>query len=244
MGVMGGNCCGLARYQTVITLGIGLIVADAALFMINIGNTWTQELRAPMVQSMRAIGPRDPDLVVNALVDYPVIWNWLLTANLFALAFDTFLVISTFLRRERLLRVYLVLSVTNIVHTIAIVLPTLFINFFGGAIAKFIDDQEAILDASNADSKKRRPFDGLVIDWNLIHIFAIVASITMVFVNIYATWVVNNFRKELYKGSGQGEDVETIARLRAEMLEQERQVALERQEYRDRLPVLQERDRY
>jgi len=193
---------------------------------------------------MRAIGPRDPDLVVNALVDYPVIWNWLLTANLFALAFDTFLVISTFLRRERLLRVYLVLSVTNIVHTIAIVLPTLFINFFGGAIAKFIDDQEAILDASNADSKKRRPFDGLVIDWNLIHIFAIVASITMILVNIYATWVVNKFRKELYKGSGQGEDVETIARLRAEMLEQERQVALERQEYRDRLPVLQERDRY
>ena len=30
--------------------------------------------------------------------------------------------------------------------------------------------------------------------------------------------------QELYKGSGQGEDVETIARLRAEMLEQERQV--------------------
>ena len=54
---------------------------------------------------------------------------------------------------------------------------------------------KAILDASNADSKKRRPFDGLVIDWNLIHIFAIVASVTMVFVNIYATWVVNNFRK-------------------------------------------------
>ena len=92
-----------------------------------------------MVQSMRAIGPRDPDLVVNALVDYPVIWNWLLTAveidlkykkmsftftglllyleditsifqNLFALAFDTFLVIATFLRRERSLRVYLVTS--------------------------------------------------------------------------------------------------------------------------------------
>ena len=106
---------------------------------------------------------------------------------------------------------------------------------------------KAILDASNADSKKRRPFDGLVIDWNLIHIFAIVASITMVFVNIYATWVVNNFRKvpkdisdskiylktfqELYKGSGQGEDVETIARLRAEMLEQERQVRLRRGQF-------------
>ena len=56
---------------------------------------------------------------------------------------------------------------------------------------------KAILDASNADSKKRRPFDGLVIDWNLIHIFAIVASITMILVNIYATWVVNKFRKVL-----------------------------------------------
>ena len=45
-----------------------------------IDNLNNRELRAPMVQSMRAIGPRDPDLVVNALVDYPVIWNWLLTA--------------------------------------------------------------------------------------------------------------------------------------------------------------------
>jgi len=90
---------------------------------------------------------------------------------------------------------------------------------------------KAILDASNADSKKRRPFDGLVIDWNLIHIFAIVASVIMIFVNIYATWVVNNFRKELYKGSGQGEDVETIARLRAEMLEQERQVKITTQKF-------------
>ena len=60
---------------------------------------------------------------------------------------------------------------------------------------------KAILDASNADSKKRRPFDGLVIDWNLIHIFAIVASIIMIFVNIYATWVVNNFRKVSLKNS-------------------------------------------
>ena len=60
---------------------------------------------------------------------------------------------------------------------------------------------KAILDASNADSKKRRPFDGLVIDWNLIHIFAIVASIIMIFVNIYATWVVNNFRKVSLKTS-------------------------------------------
>ena len=83
-----------------------------------------RELRAPMVDFMRDIGPSNPDDVVNALVDYPVIWNWLLTAvrwcwdlihhlhqNLFALAFDTFLVISTFLQRERLLRVYLVSQV-------------------------------------------------------------------------------------------------------------------------------------
>jgi hypothetical protein len=73
MGVMGGNCCGLARYQTVMAIGgwwaalmdctalhctalhcttpsinnwppsgISLIVADAALFMVNIGNVWTQ----------------------------------------------------------------------------------------------------------------------------------------------------------------------------------------------------------
>ena len=38
---------------------------------------------------------------------------------------------------------------TNIVHTIAVVLPTLFINFFGGAIAKFIDDQEVAFEKEN-----------------------------------------------------------------------------------------------
>ena len=112
-----------------------------------------------MVDSMRDIGPSDPDLVVNALVDYPVVWNWLLTAvtlhiaylssnvcyllqNLFVLAFDTFLVIATFLRRERLLRVYLVLSLANIVHTAVVVLPTIFVNLFSGAIAKYIEDQQ------------------------------------------------------------------------------------------------------
>ena len=41
---------------------------------------------------------------------------------------------------------------------------------------------------------------------------------------IYEKYAKKNFSQELYKGSGQGEDVETIARLRAEMLEQERQV--------------------
>ena len=46
-------------------------------------------------------------------------------------------------------------------------------------------------------------------------------------------WFASLFRdtsqtfQELYKGSGQGEDVETIARLRAEMLEQERQVKID-----------------
>ena len=46
------------------------------------------------------------------------------------------------LNLKNLFPLYQVLSVTNIVHTIVIVLPTLFINFFGGAIAKFIEDQE------------------------------------------------------------------------------------------------------
>ena len=166
-----------------------------------------------MVQSMRAIGPRDPDLVVNALVDYPVIWNWLLTAvvlsfhflNLFQIDLrQIFLDIFRYFRKildryfftesvctclrhvpshrhlssqgaiassllgnnfksllgnnfeskvgatfklkslnlKNPFHLYQVLSVTNIVHTIVIVLPTLFINFFGGAIAKFIEDQE------------------------------------------------------------------------------------------------------
>ena len=159
---------------------------------------YVRELRAPMVQSMRAIGPRDPDLVVNALVDYPVIWNWLLTAVASNFHFLAFTFLSLCLCFISLFKILLrpkwsypesicpclwhvpcdlhlpsaralaqslfgiynqmkfifsfiwvfkssysqVLSVTNIVHTIVIVLPTLFINFFGGAIAKFIDDQE------------------------------------------------------------------------------------------------------
>ena len=62
--------------------GIVLIVADSALFMINIGNTWStsvsseifnileilnilcyRDLRAPMVQQMRDIAPSTPDVV-------------------------------------------------------------------------------------------------------------------------------------------------------------------------------------
>ena len=39
-----------------------------------------RELRAPMVDFMRGIGPSNPDLVINPLVDYPLVWNWLLTA--------------------------------------------------------------------------------------------------------------------------------------------------------------------
>ena len=56
MGVVSGDCCGLVRYQTVLSigkimymfaidcykdLGIFLVVADTALFVINIGNTWS-----------------------------------------------------------------------------------------------------------------------------------------------------------------------------------------------------------
>ena len=56
MGLVSGDCCGLVRYQTVLSigtkqfakvintrnfLGIFLVVADTALFVINIGNTWS-----------------------------------------------------------------------------------------------------------------------------------------------------------------------------------------------------------
>ena len=58
MGVVSGDCCGMARYQTVMSIGepgtgtsscshpascagIFLVVADTALFVINIGNTWS-----------------------------------------------------------------------------------------------------------------------------------------------------------------------------------------------------------
>ena len=51
------------------------------------------------------------------------------------------------------------------------------------------------LNAANADAEKRRPFDGLVIDWNIIHFFAITSIIIMVGFNIYAWIVVNSFRK-------------------------------------------------
>ena len=63
-----------------VMLNSSIIQRAGSVKASKIDNLNNRELRAPMVQSMRAIGPRDPDLVVNALVDYPVIWNWLLTA--------------------------------------------------------------------------------------------------------------------------------------------------------------------
>ena len=54
---------------------------------------------------------------------------------------------------------------------------------------------QAALDARNASPDERRPFDGLVIDWYVIHIFAIAAILAMVIFNIYAWFVINNFRE-------------------------------------------------
>merc|ERR1711874_895796 len=137
-----------------MSIGIFLVVADTALFVINIGNTWSAELRAPMVAAMRGIAPKRPEDVVNSFVDYPYIWNWLLTANFLVLGFDTFLVISTFLRREMLIRFYLIISLTNLVHTMALVFPTIIINLLDSGIAHFISETRESLDAANAGAEK------------------------------------------------------------------------------------------
>merc|ERR1712061_828583 len=155
MGVISGDCCGMVRYQTVMAIGIVLIVADSALFMINIGNTWSTDLRAPMVQQMRDIAPSSPDFVKNKFVDYPFIWNWLLTANFLVIGFDTFLVISTFLQREMMVRFYLVLSLANIIHSLALVLPTILINMLDSGIAHFITAERENL-SLNAATEERR----------------------------------------------------------------------------------------
>ena len=55
--------------------------------------------------------------------------------------------------------------------------------------------KKAKLDLTNADAKRRRPLDGLVVDWNVIHGFAIAATIIMIIFNIYAWFVINNYRK-------------------------------------------------
>merc|ERR1719433_966560 len=144
-----------------------------------------------MVQQMRDIAPSSPDFVKNKFVDYPFIWNWLLTANFLVLGFDTFLVISTFLRREMLIRFYLIISLTNIIHTLALVLPTIIINMLDSGIAHFISlERENLLLASKQDiiasnEEKQRPFDGLVIDWYVAHGFALFSIIAMVIFNIY-----------------------------------------------------------
>jgi len=218
--VVSGDCCGMARYQTVMSIGIFLIVADTALFIINIGNTWSAELRAPMVANMRGIAPKQEADVRNSFVDYPYIWNWLLTANFLVLGFDTFLVISTFLRREMLIRFYLILSLANIIHTIALVLPTVVINMLDSGIAHFINDERDNLVLSGTDDERRRPFDGLVIDWYVTHGFALFSIIAMIIFNIYAWIVINNYRQEV-KITG-GHDLEAFEKMRQEMRKNER----------------------
>merc|ERR1712165_589198 len=204
MGVVSGDCCGMARYQTVM----------------NIGNTWSAELRAPMVTNMRGIAPKQPEDVKNAFVDYPYIWNWLLTANFLVLGFDTFLVISTFLQREMMVRFYLVLSLANIIHSLALVLPTILINMLDSGIAHFITAERENLSLNAATEERRRPFDGLVIDWYVNHGFAIFSIVAMVIFNIYAWVVINNYRMEV-KITG-GQDLEAYEKMRQEMRRNER----------------------
>merc|ERR1711997_1258281 len=220
-GVISGDCCGMVRYQTVMAIGIVLIVADSALFMINIGNTWSTDLRAPMVQQMRDIAPSTPDVVKNKFVDYPFIWNWLLTANFLVIGFDTFLVISTFLRREMLITFYLVLSLLNIVHT----------------MDQTSQRYELLEETSQTSqtSEERRNFNGLVLDWYVAHGFAIVAIVAMIVFNIYAWIVINNYRQEV-KITG-GQDLEAFEKMRQEMRRNERQRLEEDRHER-------ERDRY
>jgi len=240
MGVISGDCCGMVRYQTVMAIGIVLIVADSALFMINIGNTWSTDLRAPMVQQMRDIAPSSPDFVKNNFVDYPFIWNWLLTANFLVIGFDTFLVISTFLRREMLITFYLVLSLLNIVHTVALVLPTIVISMLDSGIAHTIDQTSQRYEEeeeTSQTSEERRNFNGLVLDWYVAHGFAIVAIIAMIIFNIYAWIVINNYRQEV-KITG-GQDLEAFEKMRQEMRRNERMRLEEERNDRDR-----ERDRY
>ena len=50
------------------------------------------------------------------------------------------------------------------------------------------------LSLNAATEERRRPFDGLVIDWYVNHGFAIFSIVAMVIFNIYAWVVINNYR--------------------------------------------------
>ena len=43
--------------------------------------------------------------------------------------------------------------------------------------------------------ERRRPFDGLVIDWYVNHGFAIFSIVAMIIFNIYAWIVINSYRQ-------------------------------------------------
>ena len=51
------------------------------------------------------------------------------------------------------------------------------------------------LSLNAATEERRRPFDGLVIDWYVNHGFAIFSIVAMVIFNIYAWVVINNYRQ-------------------------------------------------
>jgi len=161
--------------------------------------------------------------------------------NFLVIGFDTFLVISTFLRREMLITFYLVLSLLNIVHTVALVLPTIVISMMDSGIAHTIDQTsqryELLEETSQTSqtSEERRNFNGLVLDWYVAHGFAIVAIVAMIVFNIYAWIVINNYRQEV-KITG-GQDLEAFEKMRQEMRRNERQRLEEDRHER-------ERDRY
>ena len=55
--------------------------------------------------------------------------------------------------------------------------------------------QESLQIAGVDDEERRRPFDGLVIDWYVNHGFAIFSIVAMIIFNIYAWIVINSYRQ-------------------------------------------------
>ena len=86
----------------------------------------------------------------------------------------------------------------NIVHTVALVLPTIVISMLDSGIAHTIDQTSQryeLQEETSQTSEERRNFNGLVLDWYVAHGFAIVAIIAMIIFNIYAWIVINNYRQ-------------------------------------------------
>ena len=129
------------------------------------------ELRAPMVDNMRGIAPKRPEDVKNSFVDYPYIWNWLLTAvwnhhtnicliiicRIFWWLGSTHswwsqhfcagrcssdcILWFRYKITETDLVSHFTFQLINIVHTSGLVLPTIIINMLDSGISYYIDLQ-------------------------------------------------------------------------------------------------------